>query len=121
MTLERVPTALARNNLAVCLIRMADSENYDEALELSNKANESMPKNSNLLATRGEIHLVRGELQRALEDLKESVDINPDNAEGWQYLARTYAEMGNLDQSELAQQQVDRLRRAAQQRQPGQN
>lgn len=119
--LERRPTAAANNNLAVCLIRMADTENYDEALQLSNKANESMPKNSNLLATRGEIHLVRGELQRALEDLKESVDIDPSNAEGWQYLARTYAEMGNLDQSELAQQQVDRLRRAAQQRQSGQN
>jgi tetratricopeptide (TPR) repeat protein len=75
------------SSFAFAYIDMADSENnldnYERALEMSNKAIEIDPKNAEALNAKGTIYYRMGEYDKALELFRKATTIDPKCADGW--------------------------------------
>jgi tetratricopeptide (TPR) repeat protein len=68
----------AANNLAWMLAE--GGGNIDEALNLAQVAKEQLPKNPSVMDTLGWIYYLKGSYLNAISELKDSIEISPDNA-----------------------------------------
>lgn len=73
----------------------AESDSLDLAMEYIERALQEEPLQPYFLNNRGYIHLLRGEMELAREDIDKSITLDPENAWAYRNKARYYHLQGN--------------------------
>ena len=84
------------NNLAIATVRSPNGD-PGKALELANRTLDQLPRNPDVLSTRGEIYLALGRWNEAVADLTEALKNRPPNAEIHRLLQKAYSGIPDAD------------------------
>lgn len=58
---------------------LTEQKEFDKAVELYTEAIELMPQNAVLYQERGRIHLLKGDKDGSVDDMKKAIELNPEN------------------------------------------
>ena len=104
------------NNLAILNVRdpQGDTGDVEKAFELISAAAKLRPKHPSILATRGEIHLRRGNCRLAVLDLQQSAEIDTQNLENLVLLESALRKCGRNSEAFEIRRRIERIDTAKQ-------
>ncbi|MDQ6788218.1 MAG: tetratricopeptide repeat protein [Acidobacteriota bacterium] len=112
--IPEMDTALAQGYTPLDVYRVRfflhyQQKNYDLALQDAQKAQQFDPKSQEFGVSVGEIQLAKGSYQEALDTFQKFIQLNPNNADVYYYIASAYNGLNDIPkQTEAAEEAVKR-------------